>query len=57
MWEGGYMIGIESRDAEPLPSEQGTIEKVLSTFTREPRPESGLDCLICATFGVLTGEG
>ena len=34
----------------PHPSEKGTTGKVLRTFTREPRPESGLDCLIGAIF-------
>ena len=32
----------------PLPSEEGTIEKVVSTCTRKPGPESGLACLICS---------
>ena len=34
----------------PLPREYGTTQKVLRTFNRKPRPESGLDCLTCATF-------
>jgi len=44
------MIGIESRDAEPLPSEQGTIEKGLIFLTRKPRPESGQNAFNCAEF-------
>jgi hypothetical protein len=32
------------------PSEDGTIEKVLRTFTQKLEPESGSDCLICADF-------
>ena len=34
----------------PLSSEEGTTYKILSTFGQTPRPESGLDCLTCATF-------
>ena len=34
----------------PLSSEMGTTCNVLSTVALEPRPESGRDCLICATF-------
>jgi len=34
----------------PFPSEEGTTYKLLMTFTIEPRPDSGLDCLICAEF-------
>ena len=39
---------------QPLPSEEGTTQQhrntILRTFTRKPRPESGLDCLTCAIF-------
>jgi len=47
---------LESRysDAVDVPSppasEDGTTYKVIRTFTRKPRPESGLDCLSCAKF-------
>ena len=34
----------------PLPSEEGTPQNVLKTCAIEPRPESGLDCLVCAIF-------
>ena len=34
----------------PLSSEKGTIQMVLGASIGEPRPESGRDCLICATF-------
>jgi len=34
----------------PLPSEERTTQKLLRTFTRRSRPESGLDCLTCAMF-------
>ena len=30
--------------------EEGTISNVSRTFAVKPRPESGLDCLICAVF-------
>jgi len=33
-----------------LPSEEGTTEKGLRTFTRDPNLESDLDCLTCAEF-------
>ena len=33
-----------------LPSEKGTTETVFRNFTGNTRPQSGLDCLICATF-------
>ena len=32
------------------PSEEGTTSRVWRTFTWEPRPEFGLDCLICSKF-------
>jgi len=32
------------------PSEEETIGKASSTLALTPGPESGLDCLICATF-------
>jgi len=35
---------------QPLSSEEGITRKVFRTFTSGPRPESGLDCLICAEF-------
>ena len=34
----------------PLPSEEATTQEVVRTFTSRTRPESGLDCLICAIF-------
>jgi hypothetical protein len=34
----------------PLPSEMGTTQNAATTFALKPRPESGLDCLVCATF-------
>ena len=34
----------------PLPSEEGTFEKMFRTLACEPRPESGLDWLMCATM-------
>jgi len=34
----------------PLSSEEGTRLNVFWTFTSKPRPESGLDCLMCAKF-------
>ena len=34
----------------PLSSEEGATLNVLRTFTSEPRPESGLYCLMCAIF-------
>ena len=34
----------------PFSSEGGTTLMVLGTFTRKPRPESGLGCLTCAEF-------
>ena len=33
-----------------LPSEEGSPQEVIRTFTSSPRPESGLDCLMCAIF-------
>ena len=30
------------------------LKKVVRTFTCKPRPESGLDCLMCARFQTLT---
>ena len=36
--------------ARALPSEEERPEKVLRTLTPKPRPESGLDCLMCAIF-------
>ena len=32
----------------PLPAEMGTTEEEEMTFALKPRPESGLDCLVCA---------
>ena len=32
------------------PSEEGALRAALRTFARKSRPESGLDCLMCATF-------
>jgi len=32
------------------PSEEGPSLKVVRAFTWTPRPESGLDCLMCAMF-------
>jgi len=40
-----------------LPSEEGTSLHVVRTFTWEPRPETGLDCLVCAIFGGRGGTG
>ena len=34
----------------PLPSERKSTSRVLSYFAWQPRPESGLDCLICTEF-------
>ena len=34
----------------PRPGNEGEISKVVTTFVKDPRPESGLDCLMCATF-------
>ena len=34
----------------PLPREGRTTSMMLKTFTWEPRPEYGLDCLTCAMF-------
>ena len=34
----------------PLPSKEGATSNVMWTFTWKPRPESGLDCLVCAKF-------
>ena len=34
--------------AGSLLSEEGAAYKVLRTLAQNPRPESGLDCLICA---------
>jgi len=36
----------------PRSSEEGTTWKVLRTFALRPRPESSLDCLICAIFAL-----
>jgi len=35
---------------DSLPSEDGTPGRVLRDFAWKARPESGLDCLICAIF-------
>ena len=35
---------------DPDPSEEGTPANVSTTFTWKPRPECGLDCLVCAIF-------
>jgi len=40
----------------PLPSEEGRTLNVFRTFASMPRPEYGLDCLICATFARQRGE-
>ena len=34
----------------PLPSEEGTPQQVVGTFTRTPGTNSGPACLICAEF-------
>ena len=34
----------------PAPSKEETNPKLSRNFTLKPRPESGLDCLICAIF-------
>jgi len=39
----------------PLPSEKGTTNKGLRTFTRQTGPESGPDCLTCAEFDSGSG--
>ena len=49
-------MATETRDcrlparAATLQREEGTTSNVPRTFTRKPRPESGLDCLTCSTF-------
>ena len=45
----------ESPETEPLcpvpfPSQEGTTYHVLMASTRRSRPDSGLDCLVCAIF-------
>ena len=47
---GHGRVGEAIHPREPLPSEKGTTLNVLRTFPAKPRPESGLDCLMCATF-------
>ena len=51
--EGGSVCERErdgERTSEQPPIEEGTAGKVLRTSTMQPRPESGPDCLLCATF-------
>ena len=38
-----------------LPSEEGTTRKGLRIFNCNPRPESGLDCLLRAVFALDSG--
>jgi len=38
-----------------LPSEEGTTQNVLKNFTSKPRPETGLDCLVCDASEVPEG--
>ena len=40
----------------PLMSEEETNYKVSRTFAWKPRPESGLDCRMCAMFARRVGE-
>ena len=37
-------------DEKPIVGEEGALRAGLRTFARKPRPKSGLECLICATF-------
>jgi len=41
---------LRHQPAQQLPGEEGTTEKALMTLTWKPRPQSGLERLMCAIF-------
>ena len=51
-----FFSGASYEEARlPLPSEEGTTERVSSSFTGKPGPESGIDCRMCAIFARQRG--
>ena len=46
------MLSVDVRESRPraLPSKEATTWHAWRTFTWKPRPEPGLDCLVCAVF-------
>ena len=47
---GNFVKGRALMSSVETLSEEGTAQNVLRSFTYTPRPESGRDCLVCATF-------